>query len=116
MWRPGSTYSLMYRIKRMMAATRGMPVMWVNVKSLLDSGPYAEVNMAKWDQTLLTACKRYPNMRVFNWAALAKPKWFISDGIHYTSLGYEHRSRDIADALAHAFPQAGHSPGCVVSS
>jgi peptidoglycan/LPS O-acetylase OafA/YrhL len=112
----GSNYSLMLRIHEMMAATRGMPVMWVNVKSLLNSGPYAEVNMLKWDQALLKACQQYPNMRVFNWAALAKPKWFISDGIHYTSIGYEHRSKDIADALANAFPQTGHSPGCVVSS
>jgi peptidoglycan/LPS O-acetylase OafA/YrhL len=112
----GSTYSLMYRIKRMMAAARGMPVMWVNVKSLLVSGPYAEANMARWDRTLLRACTMYPNMRVFNWAAEAKPKWFISDGIHYTSIGYEHRALDIADALARAFPAVGHSQGCVVTS
>jgi peptidoglycan/LPS O-acetylase OafA/YrhL len=65
----GSSYTLMYRIKRMMAATKGMPVMWVNVISLLNSGPYAEANMARWDRTLLKACTMYPNMRVFNWAA-----------------------------------------------
>ncbi|HUD38036.1 MAG TPA: acyltransferase family protein [Streptosporangiaceae bacterium] len=112
----GSTYSLMFRIKEMMAATHGEPVMWVNVISLLDSGPYAEANMSKWDQTLLRACKMYPNMRVFNWAALARRSWFISDGIHYTSIGYMHRAKDIADALAKAFPAVGHSPGCVVSS
>ena len=112
----GSTYSLMYRIKRMMSAADGMPVMWVNVISLLNSGPYAEANMARWDRTLLKACARYPNMRVFNWAAEAKRKWFISDGIHYTSLGYEHRALDIADALAKAFPAIGHSAGCEVSS
>jgi hypothetical protein len=99
-----------------MSAAHGEPVMWVNVKSLLVSGPYAETNMAQWDRTLLKACAMYPNMRVFNWAALARPSWFISDGIHYTSLGYEHRSQDIADALAMAFPQAGHSGGCLVSS
>jgi peptidoglycan/LPS O-acetylase OafA/YrhL len=112
----GSTYSLMFRIKRMMAVTRGEPVMWVNVKSLLSSGPYAEANMARWDQTLIRACAKYPNMRVFNWAAEARRKWFISDGIHYTSIGYEHRSQDLADALAHAFPGSGQSSGCVVSS
>ncbi len=103
----GSTYSLMYRIKKMMAAAHGEPVMWVNVKSLLTSGPYAEPNMARWDQTLLRACAMYPNMRVFNWAAVVRTKWFISDGIHFTSTGYEHRARDIADALARAFPAAG---------
>ena len=112
----GSTYSLTYRIKRMMSVANGEPVMWVNVKSLLVSGPYAEANMLRWDRTLIQECAKYPNMRVFNWAAIVKRKWFISDGIHYTSLGYEHRAKDIANALANAFPQDGHSPGCVVSS
>jgi hypothetical protein len=55
-------------------------------------------------------------MRVYNWASQARRKWFISDGIHYTSVGYEHRAKDIADALARAFPSVGKSPGCVVSS
>ncbi len=112
----GSNYSLMYRIKHMMSAAHGMPVMWVNVRSLLVSGPYAEANMARWDRTLLKACTMYPNMRVFNWAAEAKPKWFINDGIHYTSTGYKHRALDIADALAKAFPAVGQSQGCVVKS
>ncbi|HUJ08369.1 MAG TPA: acyltransferase family protein [Streptosporangiaceae bacterium] len=112
----GSTYSLRYRINRMMSVADGEPVMWVNVKSLLVSGPYAEANMLRWDRTLVQECAKYPNMRVFNWAAIVKRKWFISDGIHYTSLGYRHRAKDIADALAHAFPQTGHSSGCVVTS
>ena len=45
-------------------------------------------------------------MRVYDWAAVAKPRWFISDGIHYTSAGYTARSRLIARALAAAFPAA----------
>ncbi len=110
----GSTYSLRYRIDRMMRVTRGMPVMWVNVISLLHSGPYAASSMLKWNRALLGACARYPNMRIFNWAAMARRSWFISDGIHYTSLGYMHRARAIANALARAFPQVGHSKGCVV--
>ncbi len=110
----GSNVGLMTRIQRMMSAAHGGPVMWVNVISLLSSGPYAEANMRRWDQTLLRACARYPNMRVLNWAALAKRWWFISDGIHYTSDGYAARARAIADGLARAFPQNGTSPGCVV--
>ncbi len=111
----GSEVSLQTRVRRMMSAVHGQPVMWVNVKSLLSSGPYSEADMLKWNAALLQACVRYPNMRVFNWAALARPGWFIPDGIHYTSDGYEHRARLIADALARAFPQAGQSNGCVVS-
>jgi len=111
----GSNVGLMARIGRMMAAAHGEPVMWVNLRSLLASGPYSEANMVTWDNTLLRACARYPNMRVFNWAALAKAKWYISDGIHFTSAGYAARARLIAQALARAFPKTGPSSGCVVS-
>jgi peptidoglycan/LPS O-acetylase OafA/YrhL len=111
----GSNVGLMTRIQRMMAAAHGEPVMWVNLRSLLASGPYSEANMVTWDNTLLKACARYPNMRVFNWAALAKTKWYISDGIHFTSAGYAARGRLIAQALARAFPKTGRSSGCVVS-
>ena len=111
----GSETPLATRIARMMSAAHGQPVMWVNVKTLLSSGPYAEANMLKWNAALVAACSRYPNMRIFNWASVVRSSWFISDGIHYTSAGYAARAELIADALARAFPQSGHSSGCVVS-
>jgi peptidoglycan/LPS O-acetylase OafA/YrhL len=101
----GSNVGLAARIRQMMSVTRGMPVLWVNVVSLLSSGPYSEHNMREWDQALLQACAHYPNMRVLNWAAEAQRNWFISDGIHYTSTGYAYRAKAIAGALAEAFPQ-----------
>jgi len=111
----GSNVSLAARITEMMTVTRGEPVMWVNIISLLHSGPYAEANMQKWNSALMRACARYPNMRVFNWAVLPKPGWFINDGIHYTSAGYEKRALFIADGLAMAFPASGPSSSCLVS-
>ena len=119
----GSNVGLAARIQEMMSVIGDEPVMWVNVKSLLSSGPYSEHDMQQWNQALLQACPRYPNMRVFDWAAFARPSWFISDGIHYTSAGYAARSHLIAAALAQAFPasppagrfaDADSSPGCVV--
>jgi len=56
-----------------------------------------------------------PGLRIFNWAAQVEPRWFINDGIHYTSAGYAARAHKIATALARGFPAAGPSPGCVVS-
>jgi peptidoglycan/LPS O-acetylase OafA/YrhL len=100
----GSNVGLAARIRRMMSVIGNQPVMWVNVKTLLSSGPYSETDMQQWDNALLSACTSYPNMRVFNWAAMAQPQWFISDGIHYTSAGSAARSAAIADALATAFP------------
>src|SRR5579859_7504931 len=112
----GSNVGLVTRIQRMMKAAHGEPVLWVNVRSLLSSGPYAESNMLRWDRTLVKECARYPNMRVYNWAAEVRRKWYISDGIHFTSLGYKHRAKMIADALAKAFPAQGTSSGCLVRS
>jgi hypothetical protein len=112
----GSNVGLTTRIDRMMKAANGEPVLWVNVKSLLSSGPYAESNMLRWDRALISACARYPNMRVYDWAAQVRTKWYISDGIHFSSIGYKHRAKMIADALARAFPQVGQTPGCLVTS
>jgi peptidoglycan/LPS O-acetylase OafA/YrhL len=103
----GSPVSLATRIKQMMSVIGNEPVMWVNVKSLLASGPYSESNMQLWNRALIRACASYPNMRVYDWAAAAKDIWFISDGIHYTSTGYEARAYLIARALATAFPAQG---------
>jgi peptidoglycan/LPS O-acetylase OafA/YrhL len=121
----GSPVGLATRIAQMMAVIGSQPVMWVNVKSLLYSGPYAEANMRAWNRALVRACARYPNMRVYDWASVARPQWFINDEIHYTSAGYAARARLIAHALTEAFPAtvsgaaavgAGEAPagGCVV--
>jgi hypothetical protein len=110
----GSTIGMMARIDQMMAVAHGEPVLWVNAKTLLPSGPYANMNEQAWDKTLVKALATYPNLRIFNWSAVAKPSWFLSDGIHYNSLGCAMRAKAIADALARAFPVQGHSSSKIV--
>jgi peptidoglycan/LPS O-acetylase OafA/YrhL len=111
----GSSVSLSTRIDKMMSVVGDQPVMWVNVKSLVGSGPYAETNMEQWNTALEDACAKYPNMRIFDWAGAVKDPWYIPDGIHYTSAGYKARALLIAKALAKAFPADGsESPTCVV--
>jgi peptidoglycan/LPS O-acetylase OafA/YrhL len=117
----GSSVTLATRIQRMMSTIGNQPVMWVNVKSLVSSGPYAEADLERWNQALLRACSRYPNMRIYDWASAVKDRWFIPDGIHYYSPGYAARAHLIADALATSFPATGSSgvagdstAGCVV--
>jgi hypothetical protein len=102
----GSVVPIGARISRMMSLIGNQPVLWINVKSLLGSGPYSESDMQEWDSALLRACAKYPSMRIYDWADVVKTRWFISDGIHFTSAGYAARSRDIARALAEAFPAA----------
>jgi len=111
----GSSVGLAARIAEMMSVAHGEPVMWVNTQTDLTQGPWSEANMQLWNNALLAACKAYPNMRIFNWAAMVQPAWHLADGIHYTSAGYAIRARAIAGALARAFPEGGHSTGCVVS-
>jgi lysophospholipase L1-like esterase len=110
----GSTVGLPTRIKEMMSTIGDQPVMWVNVRTLVSSGPYAETNMEGWDRALLAACPRYPNMRVYDWASIARDGWYIPDGIHYSAEGDAIRARLIADALAKSFPASGLASGCVV--
>jgi len=115
----GSSVGDRERIEKMMAILGTEPVLWVNVKSL-PAAPeaYSPENMERWDEEVETACLTYPNMRVYDWAADVKDAWFIEDGIHFTSPGYAARAQLIAQALAHAFPAKGKSPGgakCVVS-
>jgi hypothetical protein len=100
----GSNVDRAQRIEKMMALIGRQPVMWVEVTSLLSSGPYAEQNMKLWDQALQRALPHYPSMRVYDWPAVAQRSWFIPDGIHYTTNGYKHRAKAIANALAEAFP------------
>jgi hypothetical protein len=111
----GSGTGRLTRIEDMMSAARGRPVLWVNVISLLSAGPYSEASMQRWNQALQQACARYPNMRIFDWASVVRMRWFLNDGIRYTSGGYASRARQIAKALARAFPAAGRSNGCSVS-
>ncbi|MEX2108919.1 MAG: acyltransferase family protein [Solirubrobacterales bacterium] len=99
----GSAFTYEDRIDSMMSTIGEEPVMWVNVKSLLTSGPYAAANMEDWDKALLEACDRYPHMRIYDWASDAQDIWFIPDGIHFTTPGYAARGRLIADALLEAF-------------
>jgi peptidoglycan/LPS O-acetylase OafA/YrhL len=118
----GSSVGYDERIASMMKVTDGDPVLWVNVRSLVtDGGPYDSSNMQSWDKALLAACERYPNMRIYDWADEVKDKWFIDDGIHFTTPGYRQRSKRIADALLNAFPAGGEvdnpdNADCLVSS
>lgn len=116
----GSNVGYDQRIDSMMSVADGDPVLWVNVKSLVPDGPYAAANMESWDQALVRACDRYPNMRIYDWASDVRDQWFIDDGIHFTSQGYAQRGKLIADALLTAFPadgdvDGGDSANCVIT-
>jgi hypothetical protein len=114
----GSTIGSTSRIDLLMDAIgRHQPVLWLTVKTRVHTGYYDNQNMQGFDDALVKACDRYPDLRVFDWRAEVDDEWFISDGIHYTSSGYRRRAHRIALALTRAFP-LGSEPAatCVVSS
>lgn len=112
----GSNIGLEERIEQMMSVADGQPVVWVTAKTLLDSGPYAQSNVQRWNDALRQSCDEYPNMKIYDWSSSAEDTWFIEDGTHFTSEGYAHRAHLTADALVDAFPASGddEDPGCLV--
>ncbi len=105
------------RVDAMMRLVHGEPVMWLTVKTLISTSPYADVQMQKWNAALVAACKRWPNMRIYDWRSEVQNAWYISDGIHFSSPGSQQRAKRIAAALARAFPQGQKaSASSIVSS
>ena len=100
----GSTVSRAARIDRMMSVIGSEPVLWVNVKTLVPTGAWSNPNMLLWDQALVAATAKYPNIKIYDWASVVQDSWFGSDQVHYTSTGYRERAHRIADALAAAYP------------
>ena len=83
----------------MLAAIGDDPILWVNVKTLEPDGRVVERADALWNQALVEAAARYPNIQIYDWAAVVQDAWFQDDRIHYTSAGNAERARLIADAL-----------------
>jgi hypothetical protein len=115
----GSTIGSTERIDLLMRIIgTSAPVLWPTVKTTLHDGYYDNQNMAAFDDALVHACNRYPNLRVYDWAGEVHDHWYLSyDGIHFTPRGYQARAHRIAQGLAQAFPRdAPPAASCVVGS
>ena len=111
----GGNTSLDKRIDILMQHVGNEPVMWLTAKTLHTKTAYAENQMVKFNDALVAACQRYPNMRVYDWAAEVQDNWFAKDKTHYTSTGWKERGHRTAEALAVAFPKDGQSPNtCLI--
>ncbi|CAN5644419.1 MAG: hypothetical protein ACR2HP_04570 [Ilumatobacteraceae bacterium] len=73
------------RIDRMMAVIGDDPVLWLTVKTLKPEGPWSGPNVPAWNEALVVAKAHYPNITLYDWAAIVRDSWFEPDGIHYTS-------------------------------
>ena len=112
----GGVVDLPDRIALLMDEIDGQPAMWLTVKTVLSSGPWQNAEMLKWNDALRDACEKYPNLRVYDWASQVRNRWFIPDGIHFTTPGYVKRAKWTARALAVAYPFEGSpSDDCFVT-
>jgi hypothetical protein len=101
----GGVLTAAERIDRMFAVIGDDPVLWVDVKTLDPADPnWANPQMVAWNEALVAAQDRHPNLQIYDWAAVVQDSWFQDDGIHYTSAGNVERARLIADALQAAYP------------
>ena len=95
------------RIDEMMGVITDDPVMWITTVTQVDEGDYDSANMEAWNSILRDARKSYPSMHVYDWASVAQPSWFSSDGIHNTPEGFREMARLIPTELAKLLPAAG---------
>ncbi len=100
----GARYTRERVIDQMMAAidpSGRAPVLWVTAFTLKKSGHWSNANMRLFNEALFAARARWPNLRVFDWSAVAaRGVAPFADGIHHTAQGYAVRNRAIAGALA----------------
>ena len=56
--------------------------------------PYNGISYEGYNRVLRAAAGRYANLRVLDWAAMARahPGWFGRDGVHPTATGYRARA------------------------
>lgn len=104
----GAWYTRAEAIDEMMDAIDSSgtaPVMWVNTFTTKTTGYWSNANMLLWNEALADAKSRWPNLKVYDWAAVAATGSApYSDGIHHTSAGYAVRNQAIAEALVAAYP------------
>lgn len=111
----GGSVSLDDRIDLVMKRIGDQPALWATIRTLKKDGPWAEKHSGEWRAALERACRRYPNMRVYDWAAEVEDGWYIPDGIHFNPMGSAERAHRLATALGVAFPKhTGRPKGCYV--
>lgn len=102
------------RIDRVMEAADGHRVLWVD-SVIMPWAPiewYTTEGTARFNEAVVAATKRHPNLWVYDWAkeAGSRPEWFLEmDPLHNTTEGAVAKAERMAEALVVAFPE-GREP------
>ncbi|MFT3661891.1 MAG: acyltransferase family protein [Gordonia sp. (in: high G+C Gram-positive bacteria)] len=106
------------RIDLILDELKDQPVVWPTIiTNRLNQNPaYNNRAMQRFNRALIRACKRYPNLRVYDLAGETHQSWF-DDGVHFTSAGNVQRARLLSTAMATFHPANDLKPrGCVLRS
>ena len=96
---------------------KDQPVLWLTTRTIREKGSFPARAYPPWNQGLVDACSRYPNLRVYDWASANKTAWFGPDRIHSSTTGYRHKAELTAAAMTTAFPATGQSTDtCLVNA
>ncbi|WP_448852730.1 acyltransferase family protein [Corynebacterium sp. 335C] len=89
----------------------GDPVIWSTAVTNRDYGPYANANMEPFNDALREALEEHPQLHLYDWAADARPEWFLQgDEVHYSPQGNLMRALLFAEAVARLLPEDGDGP------
>lgn len=92
-------------IDQVMSTVGARPVIWTNVT-------YGAIHpdwirrAKRFNQALVTATSRYPNLRIIDWASAISPStnWYQYDGIHVSPTGYRFRATHLVTSIDRLWP------------
>ena len=90
-------------IDRMMAETRGLPVLWVNLSFDGRIRPIQRARATVFNRELVAATSAWNTLKVADWQKSFVPRGpsrFIVDGIHLTTSGYRTRASWTSSRIA----------------
>lgn len=101
----GSNADAANRVDRIINATGGGRLLWINASTITTSGHWARNNTVQWNNDLAALLAGRGNVGLADWDSLASQNaWFVSDGIHPNSAGLTARAQFFADSLRAFFP------------
>jgi hypothetical protein len=101
----GSNADAANRVDRIIDATGGGRLLWINASTITDSGHWARANTVRWNDDLAALLVGRGNVGLADWDSIASQNaWFVSDGIHPNRAGLAARAQFIADNLRVFFP------------
>lgn len=101
----GSNADAATRVRRVLDATAGEPVLWLTASTVRADGHWARPNTLRWNGELAVLTAGISNVAVADWDSVASASpWFVADGIHPNAAGLDARSQFIADTLRVFYP------------